>query len=219
MVRFLFGGARNEGNPNILYSCTVIAVAADTYSVNYDDGVLLTFVTMEQQLILVNEKDEMTGTGGKMEVHQKGLLHRAFSVFVFNSKGEMLLQQRAINKYHSGGLWTNACCSHPNPGEEIQDAAKRRLKEELGFEIPVEKRFDFVYKANFENGLTEYEFDHVFTGEYEGRVNFNKEEVMDVCYKTMEDTRDALKTDPQSYTAWFHLAFPKIEKWWKEKYR
>jgi isopentenyl-diphosphate delta-isomerase len=173
---------------------------------------------MEQQLILVNEKDEMTGTAGKMEVHQKGLLHRAFSVFVFNSKGEMLLQRRAINKYHSGGLWTNACCSHPYPGEEIQEAAKRRLKEEMGFEITVVKRFDFVYKANFENGLTEYEFDHVFTGEYDGPVSFNIEEVMDVCYKTMEDTRDTLKTDPQSYTAWFHLAFPKIEKWWKEKY-
>ena len=173
---------------------------------------------MEQQLILVNEKDEMTGTAGKMEVHQKGLLHRAFSVFVFNSKGEMLLQQRAIHKYHSGGLWTNACCSHPYPGEEIQEAAKRRLKEEMGFEIPVVKRFDFVYKANFENGLTEYEFDHVFTGEYDGPVNFNKEEVMDVSYKTMGDTRDALKKNPQNYTAWFHLAFPKIEKWWKEKY-
>jgi len=173
---------------------------------------------MEQQIILVNEKDEMTGTAGKMEVHQKGLLHRAISVFVFNSRGEMLLQQRAINKYHSGGLWTNACCSHPYPGEEIKEAAKRRLKEEMGFVIPVVKRFDFVYKANFENGLTEYEFDHVFTGEYDGPVNFNKEEVMDVGYKTMENIGDALKTDPQSYTAWFHLAFPKIEKWWKEKY-
>ena len=172
---------------------------------------------MEQQLILVNEKDEMTGTAGKMEAHQKGLLHRAFSVFVFNSKGEMLLQQRAVNKYHSGGLWTNACCSHPQPGEETEEAARRRLKEEMGFDIPVTRSFDFVYKANFENGLTEYEFDHVFAGEYDGPVNFNKEEVMNVCYKTMEDIRAALKAAPQNYTAWFQLAFPKIESWRKKK--
>ena len=173
---------------------------------------------MEQQVILVNEKDEMTGTAGKMEAHQKGLLHRAFSVFVFNSKGEMLLQQRAINKYHSGGLWTNACCSHPIPGEEIQDAAKRRLKEELGFEIPIKKSFDFVYKANFDNGLIEFEFDHVFIGEYEGPVPYNKDEVMDICYKPMAAIRDALKDHPKIYTAWFHLAFPEIEKRWKERY-
>ncbi|MGZ8510604.1 MAG: isopentenyl-diphosphate Delta-isomerase, partial [Chitinophagaceae bacterium] len=112
---------------------------------------------MEQQVILVNEKDEATGVAGKMEVHEKGLLHRAFSVFVFNKKGEMLLQQRAPGKYHSGGLWTNACCSHPGPGEEIEKAAQRRLKEEMGIDIPVTKSFDFVYKVNFENGLTEYE--------------------------------------------------------------
>ena len=172
---------------------------------------------MELQVILVNEKDEMTGTAGKMEAHQKGLLHRAFSVFVFNSKGEMLLQQRAINKYHSGGLWTNACCSHPYPGEEIQEGAKRRLKEEMGFEIPITKSFDFVYKAALANGLIEYEFDHVFVGEYDGPVNYNKEEVVSFCYKTMQDIRDSLKTHPQNYTAWFRLAFPKIEKWQRER--
>ena len=173
---------------------------------------------MEQQVILVNEKDEMTGTAGKMEAHQKGLLHRAFSVFVFNSKGEMLLQQRAINKYHSGGLWTNACCSHPHPGEDIQDAAKRRLKEEVGFEIAITKSFDFVYKASFANGLIEYEFDHVFVGDYDGPVPFNKEEVMEVCYLSLEAIRDSLKDHPQNYTAWFLLAFPEIEKRWKERY-
>lgn len=173
---------------------------------------------MEQQVILVNEKDEMTGTAGKMEAHQKGLLHRAFSVFVFNSKGEMLLQQRAINKYHSGGLWTNACCSHPNPGEEINEAAQKRLKEEMGFVIPVTKSFEFIYKAGFENGLTEYEFDHVFVGEYDGPVNYNKKEVMDFCFKTMQDIQGSLQTHPKNYTAWFHLAFPGIESWWKENY-
>jgi isopentenyl-diphosphate delta-isomerase len=173
---------------------------------------------MEQQVILVNEKDEVTGATGKMEAHERGLLHRAFSVFIFNSKGEMLLQQRAINKYHSGGLWTNACCSHPGPGEEIGAAAQKRLKEEMGFDIPVKKSFDFVYKANFENGLTEYEFDHVFVGEYEGSVRYNKEEVMDYCYKTMQEIRDSIKAHPQNYTAWFRLAFPKIETWWEKKY-
>lgn len=174
---------------------------------------------MEQEVVLVNEKDEVTGAAGKMEAHEKGLLHRAFSVFIFNSKGEMLLQQRAISKYHSGGLWTNACCSHPGPGEEIAAAAKKRLNEEMGFDTPVKKYFDFIYKVNFENGLTEYEFDHVFAGEYDGPVNYNKDEVMDFCYKTMQEIRDSLKFHPQIYTAWFHLAFPKIELWWNQKYR
>ena len=173
---------------------------------------------MEQQVILVNEKDEVTGTAGKMEAHQTGLLHRAFSIFVFNSQGDMLLQQRAIDKYHSGGLWTNACCSHPNPGEQIQEAAQKRLKEEMGFVIPITKSFEFVYKTNFENGLTEYEFDHVFVGEYDGPVNYNKEEVMDFSYKSMNDIKTSLQTHPEKYTAWFHLAFPGIENWWKENY-
>ncbi len=167
---------------------------------------------MEQQVILVNEKDEITGTAGKLEVHQKGLLHRAFSVFVFNKKGEMLLQQRALDKYHSAGLWTNACCSHPQPGEEIKNAATRRLKEEMGFETAITKSFDFIYKSTFDNGLTEYEFDHVFVGNYEGPVPFNKEEVKDICFKSMEGIREELQTEPQHYTAWFHLAFPEIER-------
>jgi len=173
---------------------------------------------MEQQVILVNEKDEVKGTAGKMEVHRKGLLHRAFSVFVFNKRGEMLLQQRAMNKYHSGGLWTNACCSHPEPEEETKRGAMRRLKEELGFETPVEKIFDFVYKATFDNGLTEHEFDHVFSGEYEGKLNVNPDEVNDFCYKEISEIKDTMQTHPQKYTAWFHLAFPKIEEWWKDRY-
>src|SRR5262245_255370 len=111
---------------------------------------------MMQTVILVNEKDEATGIAEKMEAHQKGLLHRAFSIFVFNSKGEMLLQQRAAGKYHSGGLWTNACCSHPRPGEKTEEAAERRLKEELGFQTPLTEIFDFIYQAEFVNGLAEY---------------------------------------------------------------
>ncbi|MEO5561829.1 MAG: isopentenyl-diphosphate Delta-isomerase [Chitinophagaceae bacterium] len=174
---------------------------------------------MEQQVILVNETDEVKGAAGKMEAHKKGLLHRAFSVFVFNQRGEMLLQQRALNKYHSGGLWTNACCSHPEPNEETEDAAMRRLKEEMGFETDLEKVFDFVYKAEFENGLIEYEFDHVFTGEYDGDIKYSKEEVMDCCYKAMDQISDSLQSHPQRYTAWFRLAFPKVENWWNQRYK
>jgi isopentenyl-diphosphate Delta-isomerase len=174
---------------------------------------------MEKNVILVNEKDEITGTAQKMEAHQKGLLHRAFSIFVFNKNGEMLLQQRAMDKYHSGGLWTNTCCSHPQPGEDIEAAAKKRLKEEMGFEIPVLKIFDFVYKSKFDSGLTEYEFDHVFVGEYDGEVNYNSEEVMSAEYKSMPEILKSLKQDPEKYTAWFHIAFPKVESWWNQRYK
>src|SRR6187402_540851 len=110
------------------------------------------------KVVLVNPDDDEIAVMDKMEAHQKGLLHRAFSIFVFNSKGEMLMQQRAEEKYHSGGLWTNACCSHPRPGEKTEEAARRRLKEELGFETPLTEIFDFIYKAEFINGLEEYEF-------------------------------------------------------------
>ena len=171
------------------------------------------------QVILVNEQDEPTGTMEKMAAHKKGLLHRAFSIFIFNSKGELLLQRRALNKYHSGGLWTNSCCSHPEPGEETPIAAQRRLQEEMGFTSSLEKIFDFVYKAEFDNGLTEYEFDHVFAGEYEGRIEYNKEEVMDYCYKSLRDVRSSLQEHPQKFSKWFQLAFPKIEEWWGDRYK
>ena len=170
------------------------------------------------KVILVNEHDDMVGIMDKMEAHKQGLLHRAFSIFIFNTKGEMLLQQRAFSKYHSGGLWTNACCSHPLPGEKTKDAVQRRLMEELGFETPLEKIFDFVYKATFDNGLTEHEFDHVFVGEYDGQLNINPDEVNDCCYKEFSEIKDTMQTHPQKYTAWFHLAFPKIEEWWKNRY-
>lgn len=174
---------------------------------------------MEQQVILVNTGDEMTGTAGKMDVHRRGLLHRAFSVFIFNSKGEMLLQQRALDKYHSGGLWTNACCSHPNPGEKTEDAAIRRLKEEMGFETELEKVFDFVYKAEVENGLIEHEFDHVFTGEYDGAIDYSPQEVKDYAYRSMQSIQESMEKEPAQYTAWFRLAFPMIEKWWSKQYK
>jgi isopentenyl-diphosphate Delta-isomerase len=171
------------------------------------------------QVILVDDNDISVGAMEKIEAHTKGFLHRAFSIFIFNQKGEMLLQQRALSKYHSGGLWTNACCSHPAPGEETPTAALRRLQEELGFETGIEKVFDFVYKADFDNGLTEHEFDHAFVGHFDGPVNFNKEEVMAVHYKSMKEIYQSLKQHPGKYTAWFHIAFPKIKNWWSKQYR
>lgn len=163
------------------------------------------------EVILVDEHDVPTGTMEKMEVHQKALLHRAFSVFIFNEKGEMLLHKRADKKYHSGGLWTNACCSHPKPGEETATAASIRLQEEMGFNTVITKAFDFVYKAPFDNGLTEHEFDHVFIGTYDGDIVPNPEEVSDYCFKTVEEIRNSIQSHPQKYTEWFKIAFPKME--------
>ncbi len=170
------------------------------------------------ELILVDADDNETGTCGKLEAHQKGLLHRAFSIFIFDQNGNMLLQQRATEKYHSGGLWTNACCSHPQPGEKISDAAVKRLDEELGIHTPLKEVFDFVYRAEMENGLVEHEFDHVLTGEYEGPVPFNENEVQAICFKPMMEIKNDLKTAPSGYTIWFHLAFEKIEQWWQGQY-
>ncbi len=171
-----------------------------------------------EEVILVNENDEVVGVTGKMDAHRKALLHRAFSIFIFNAKGEMLLQQRATGKYHSGGLWSNACCSHPAPGEVTIEAAQRRLKEEMGFQTPLKKIFHFIYKVELDNGLTEFEFDHVFAGKYNGMISANPEEVNDFCYKTMNEIKKSLHADPQNYTAWFHLAFPQIEKWMLTNY-
>ena len=164
------------------------------------------------EVILVNEVDEPTGTMEKIEAHKKGILHRAFSIFIFNNKGEMLLQQRSSGKYHNGGLWTNACCSHPAPGESTLIAANRRLKEEMGFTTQLEKAFDFTYKASFENGLTEHEFDHVFIGHYEGEIKVDHNEVMDYCFKPIDELKASLQSHPQKFTPWFKIAFPKIEK-------
>ncbi|MEK7619489.1 MAG: isopentenyl-diphosphate Delta-isomerase, partial [Patescibacteria group bacterium] len=128
---------------------------------------------MQENCILVDETDHEIGTEEKMATHERGLLHRAFSVFVFNASGELLLQQRAFEKYHSAGLWTNTCCSHPRPGEETLAAAYRRLQEEMGFDCPLNEMFTFRYLAPFPNGLTENEVDHVFFGMYDGPVNPN----------------------------------------------
>jgi isopentenyl-diphosphate delta-isomerase len=166
-----------------------------------------------EEVILVDGNDEQIGTMEKMEAHRKGVLHRAFSIFLFNEKNEMLLQQRAITKYHSGGLWTNACCSHPSPFEDTEVAASRRLREELGFTTPIKKIFDFNYNASFDNGLVEHEFDHVFVGTYTGKIKPNPAEVQDYCYKTMEEITATIASHSHKYTAWFCIAFPKVKEW------
>jgi isopentenyl-diphosphate Delta-isomerase len=162
------------------------------------------------EVILVDEDDVQTGTMEKMEAHLKGVLHRAFSIFIFNSRGEFLLQQRALGKYHNGGIWSNTCCSHPLPGEAVINAANRRLFEEMGFSTPLSPAFHFIYNANFPNGLTEHEYDHVFTGIYDGKVNANKSEVNDYCFKKISDVENSVLTHPQKYSEWFKIALPKI---------
>ncbi len=170
-----------------------------------------------EQLILVDENDLSIGTMEKMAVHENALLHRAFSVFVFNDAGELLMQKRALTKYHSAGLWTNTCCSHPRPGEDTDLAASRRLQEELGFITPLQKVFDFVYKASFDNGLTEHEFDHVFVGNYTGPIKPNPDEVAEIAYISMEKIISLMESNKTMFTVWFHIAFPKILDWWQKQ--
>jgi isopentenyl-diphosphate Delta-isomerase len=165
------------------------------------------------EVILVNELDEPVGVMEKIEAHKQAKLHRAFSVFIFNSQGEMLLQQRADNKYHSAGLWTNACCSHPVPGEETYSAALRRLREELGFTTRLEKAFTFKYRTEFENGLTENEIDHVYTGVYDGAILPDNDEVKNFGFRSLPGIEQSLRDHPDEFTSWFIIAFPRIKKW------
>ena len=173
---------------------------------------------MLHEVILVNEKDEPIGVMEKMAAHEQALLHRAFSIFIFNSEGLMLLQKRAATKYHSPGLWTNACCSHPMPGESTDAAAVRRLQEELGFVTPVEKVFHFTYKAPFDNGLTEHEFDHVYMGLYNGALQPDSNEVDAWRYVSMADIQAEITTQPTTFTPWFLIAFPLLKKWMKQNH-
>lgn len=163
------------------------------------------------QVILVDQEDKPIGSMEKMEAHVKGELHRAFSVFLFNDKGQMLLQQRALSKYHTPGLWTNTCCSHPYPSEETADAAIRRLKEEMGItNVVLEKSFDFIYYKEFDNGLIEHEFDHVFVGNFNGNFNFNPEEVEDFKWMYPEEIEEWINLQPDKFTYWFKLAISKM---------
>ena len=165
---------------------------------------------MIEKVILVDKNDNELGTMEKQEAHVKGLLHRAFSVFIFNDKNELLLQRRAVNKYHSGGLWTNTCCSHPRQNEKTEDAAKRRLLEEMGMRSTLKKQFDFVYKAKLDNNLYEHEFDHVFFGFTNDLPIINPEEVEEYTYKTLEDIGNEMKTIPDKYTEWFKICFREV---------
>tara|TARA_E500000318_G_scaffold61198_1_gene56780 strand:- start:1336 stop:1869 length:534 start_codon:yes stop_codon:yes gene_type:complete len=164
----------------------------------------------EEKVILVNEKDEPIGLMPKMEAHEKALLHRAFSVFVMNAKGETMLQQRAKDKYHSPLLWTNTCCSHQREGESNIDAGKRRLMEEMGFTTELKELFNFVYKAPFDNGLTEHEFDHVMVGYFEEEPNINPDEVADWKWMLPEDIKKDISKNPDEYTAWFKIIFERF---------
>lgn len=159
----------------------------------------------EELVVLVNEKDEKVGLMPKLEAHEKGLLHRAFSVFVFNDKGQVLLQQRALHKYHTPGKWANTCCSHQRDGESTLDAGKRRLEEEMGFVTDLEFRKSFIYKASFDNGLTEHEFDHVMVGKYNEDPIINPEEVADYKWISIPDLQVDIELHPEKYTAWFKI--------------
>lgn len=162
---------------------------------------------MNEMVILVDPQDREIGTEEKLKAHRDGKLHRAFSVFVFNAKGEMLLQQRAFNKYHSGGLWTNACCSHPRPQEPVEQAAKRRLQEEMGIDCVLRKAFHFIYKAKLDGGLIEHELDHVFIGNYDGKITPDANEVADYRWLTIHALKNELQNSLEKYTVWFQLAF------------
>lgn len=170
-----------------------------------------------EKVILVDEFDNELGEMEKMEAHEKAELHRAFSVFIFNDNNQLMLQQRALSKYHSPGLWTNTCCSHPRPDEEVLEAGHRRLMEEMGFDCPLEKIFDFVYKAKFDVGLTEHEFDHVLFGRYSGDPVINPDEVHDWKWMSMDEIAKEMQSHPEKYTIWFRIAFDRVYDFLKKK--
>ncbi len=163
----------------------------------------------EEHVILVNEKDEQIGLMAKLEAHQKALLHRAFSVFIFNDNNELMLQQRAAHKYHSPLLWANTCCSHQRDGESNLEAGRRRLQEEMGFVCELKEVTSFIYKAPFDNGLTEHELDHILIGNYNESPFINREEVENFKWMTLEEVKNDIIATPTIYTAWFKIIFDK----------
>ena len=167
---------------------------------------------MEEKVILVDVDDKPIGEMPKQECHVKGVLHRAFSVFVFNSQGQILLQQRAFSKYHSPGLWTNTCCSHPRVGETTLEAANRRLHEEMGFDCHLTEKFAFTYQAEVGCGLIEHEIDHVFFGFSDEKPIINREEVESWKYITLNDLKHDIELNPQNYTQWFKIIFDRVLK-------
>lgn len=164
----------------------------------------------EEKVILVDENDQKIGLMPKQEAHVKGLLHRAFSVFIFNHKNELMLQQRALHKYHSPGLWANTCCSHQRDGESSIDAGRRRLFEEMGFTADLKETTTFIYKAPFDNGLTEHELDHILVGNFDENPNINPDEVAAWKWMDLEEVKKDVKNNPEIYTAWFKIIFDKF---------
>ncbi len=173
---------------------------------------------MNELLILVDENDNEIGSMDKLSVHQKGLLHRAFSVFIFNSNNELLLQQRANEKYHSAGLWSNTCCSHSISAERIEDSVSRRLKEEMGLETKTQFQFKFLYGAEFENGLKEHELDHVYFGSSNEKPKPDLHEVMNWKYMSLEKLTQEISLNPENYTAWLKICLPEVERQFKRKF-
>lgn len=160
----------------------------------------------EEMVVLVDEENNVLGYMGKLEAHKKGLLHRAISVIIYNSKGEQLVQQRALTKYHWAGIWSNTCCSHPRKDESFKDAAERRLFEEIGIRTPLKEEFQFIYKAYDEvSGLTEWEYDTVFTGVYDGPFDFNHDEVAQVRWLSPETIEAELQQKPEEYSFWYKI--------------
>jgi len=180
-----------SGNPNFVHHYILITMAIE-------------------KVILVDERDRQTGTMEKIEAHEKALLHRAFSIFIFNDRGEMMLQKRSLSKYHSPGLWTNACCSHPRPGESLKEATRRRILEEMGFQCKMNEVFSFIYKAAFDHGLTEHELDHVFFGVYNGAPEINLEEVAEWKWIHIDELLADVKANPDNYTVWFKIALKEM---------
>ncbi len=163
--------------------------------------------SIEEMIIMVDENDRELGPIEKMEAHHKGILHRAFSILVFNSNKQLLLQRRSLSKYHTPGLWTNTCCSHPRFGEDLEHAVHRRLQEEMGFQCELKELFEFLYKTTFEMNLHEHEFDHVFVGFYDGEVVVNPEEVSEYQWVDINTIKLDIERYPEKYTYWFKYLF------------
>ncbi|MDC0449099.1 isopentenyl-diphosphate Delta-isomerase [bacterium] len=170
-------------------------------------------------IILVNSKDEQIGTAEKMAAHKKAQLHRAFSIFVFNDQGQLMIQQRALDKYHCGGLWTNTTCSHPAPGEKVLEAAHKRLQEEMGFDCDLEDLFTFEYKVEFDNGLTEHEMDHALIGIYNDDPKPNPQEANDWKWIDPDELKRDLEINPEKYTYWFKEALDKVVEYYQNNLR
>ena len=196
----------------------IISSRPDSFRTQQTSGSELPYfcIMQEELVVLVDEQDNEIGLMPKMEAHEKAVLHRAFSVFILNKEGELMLQQRAASKYHSPLLWTNTCCSHQRQGEDSLDAGKRRLQEEMGFVTEIEELFTFIYKAPFDNGLTEHELDHVLLGYFNDEPVLNTDEVEAWKWESLDAIEKDMEEQPDTYTAWFKIVFPQFKKYVEE---